>query len=451
MESKPDKLIAVIGAGPAGLYAARKLAQNNARVVIFNRDIKPGGLAEYGIYPDKYKMKAGLRNQFKKILEDPLIDYYGNVRVCATGELNIYDLMASCFQAILVATGAQGTKWLGLEGEDLQGAYHAKDLVYHYNRLPPFSTRPFAIGKRVALIGAGNVMMDIAHWLVREMKVDEVVAVVRRGPADVKFTKAEASNVAANFDMDAIEKELGRVSAVVGAVGQDVDAAREIFTAPRQKALDPVSDTRFRFEFLASPTRILSDGPYGPCRDVCGLEVEHNTLVLVDGDTKARGLGTHRALDVDTVIFCIGDGVDKDFCLPTRNTEYIKVTNPRFPIDGISYEAFDGDNYRPFDNVFLAGWARQASNGLVGLARKDGENAADAVLQFIATLPPMPDPEAELGPFEQEFEKFNPCVVRKEQLALLEAAEQAEAEKRSLPEYKFATNEEMLEIVFRSN
>jgi len=438
----PNALIAVIGAGPAGLFAARKLAQSGARVVIFNRDIKPGGLAEYGIYPDKHRMKDGLRKQFKKILDEPLIDYYGNVRVCATGELNIYDLMASCFQAILVATGAQGTKWLGLEGEDLQGVYHAKDLVYHYNHLPPFSTRQYAIGKRVALIGAGNVMMDIAHWLIREVKVDEVVTVVRRGPGDVKFTKEEARVVAANFDMAALDAQLTRVSSVLKTVGQDVNDARQIFAGSLEKALEPISDTRFRFEFLASPVRIDGD-----CRKVCGLEIEDNTLVAVNGTTKSRGLGTHRTLDVDTVIFCIGDGVDKDFCLPTRNTEYIKVTNPRFPVDDTSYEAYDGDYYRPFDNVFLAGWARQASYGLVGLARKDGENGAEAVLEFIHSLPLMPDPEAELRPFEQEFEKFNPYVVRKEKLPILEAAEQAEAEKRGLPEFKFDTNDEMLKIV----
>jgi ferredoxin--NADP+ reductase len=100
----------------------------------------------------------------------------------------------------LVTAGAQGTKWLGLPGEDLFGVYHAKDLVYHYNRLPPFSVRKYAIGERVALIGVGNVMMDIAHWLVRDLKVKEVVAVARRGPAEVKFTKKEMEFITANLD-----------------------------------------------------------------------------------------------------------------------------------------------------------------------------------------------------------------------------------------------------------
>ena len=225
----------------------------------------------------------------------------------------------------------------------------------------------------------------------------------------------------------------------MAAAGQDMEAARQIFTAPREKAIAPISDTRFRFEFLASPVRIEVG-----CREVCGLEVEDNTLIEVDGITHAQSLGTRRMIPVDNVIFCIGDGVDQDFCLPIRNREYIKVSTPRYPIDDISYEAYDGDNYLPYDNVFLAGWARQASTGLVGLARKDGENAAEAMLQYLAGLPPMPDPEAELRAFEQKLESSHPNIIRKAQLARIEAAEQAQAEKLGLPEYKFGSNEEML-------
>src|SRR5512143_858052 len=179
----------VIGAGPAGLFAARQLASAGVHVVLLNRDIQPGGLAEYGIYFSKYKMKEGLRKQFRQILEMPNIEYYGNLTVGQKGDLSLMELRALGFQALLVTVGAQGTKWLGLPGENLVGVYHAKDLVFHYNLLPPFGTRDYRIGKRVALIGAGNVMLDIAHWLVRQLKVDEVISVVRRGPNEVKFSK----------------------------------------------------------------------------------------------------------------------------------------------------------------------------------------------------------------------------------------------------------------------
>jgi len=165
-------MLAVIGAGPAGLYAARKLTEGGSRVVLFNRDIKPGGLAEYGIYWDKFKMRQGLRNQFKQILALPQIDYYGNVTVCCGGNIVLQDLLDSGFQAVLVTTGAQGTKWLRLPGENLPGVYHAKNIVFHYNLLPPFSGKKYLLGKRVAVVGAGNVMMDIAHYLIRDCKVD---------------------------------------------------------------------------------------------------------------------------------------------------------------------------------------------------------------------------------------------------------------------------------------
>ena len=83
---------AVIGAGPAGMFAARELARNGVEVSLFNRDIKPGGLAEYGIYPDKHAMKEGLRNQFRQILEIPEIHYYGNVVVGQHADLTLDDL-----------------------------------------------------------------------------------------------------------------------------------------------------------------------------------------------------------------------------------------------------------------------------------------------------------------------------------------------------------------------
>ena len=334
MENKPqDKnLVAIIGAGPAGLYASKQLANAGAHIAIFNRDVKPGGLAEYGIYPDKYKMKEGLRNQFRQILALPQIDYYGNVKVGQTGDLTLDDLRALGFQAFLITVGAQGTKWLGLPGEDLHGVYHAKDVVYHYNQLPPFSEQPFDIAGRVAVVGAGNVMMDIAHWLIRELKVDEVIAVVRRGPAEVKFDKREFEVVAANVDLPALDAEVARVAPIMQAVGQDPEAAKAGILAGLPRALPKVGDTRFRFEFLSSPTRMLGDAD----GDLTGVEVEDNTLVRTNGDTKPKGLGTKRVLPVDSIIFAIGDRVEEAFGLPIQRGEFAKNPQPRFPVEGVS-------------------------------------------------------------------------------------------------------------------
>ena len=348
--------VAVIGAGPAGLFGARELANQGARVVLFNRDIKPGGLAEYGIYPNKHIMKSGLRKQFRQILDIPNLDYYGNVTVGSQGDLTLDDLRALGFQAILVTVGAQGTKWLGLPGEDLEGVYHAKDVVYFYNNLPPFSQKPFRFGKRCAVIGAGNVMLDITHFLAREKKVEEVIAVVRRGPMEVKFEKKEMEYVIDNLDQAALDAEIQRVTPIMQAVNQDPGAARASILEALPKALPKVSDTRFRFEFLASPVQMIGDAE----GKLTQVELEDNILVETNGDTKAKGTGNKRRLDVETVIFAIGDKVDDTFGLPVEWNEFVKNPNPRFPMDGISYES-------PFEDVFVGGWSRRQAQAWLGL------------------------------------------------------------------------------------
>jgi len=437
------KLVAIIGAGPAGLFAARYLNNNGVRVALFNRDIKPGGLAEYGIYPDKVKMKSGLRKQFSQILGSPTLDYFGNIKVSSGGSLLLSDLTEMGFQAIVIATGAQGTKWLRLPGEQLPGVYHAKDLVFYYNLLPPYSVRRYLIGPKVILVGAGNVMMDIAHFLIREKKVEEVTVVMRRGPAEVKFTRKELENVAANIDLAALEDEFSRVKPILKAVGQDIEAARQLFLDGLPNAKEPISATKLRFNFLASPVSILGDWTKG----ASALKVEDNTLVAVDDNIKPRGLGTTRQIEANTVIFAIGDTVDKEFSLPVYGDAYSVNPKPAFPVDGISFEAFDMDADAPIKGVFLAGWARQASTGLVGVARKDGENAAKAVLEYLHDIPPLPDPEKTYKDFSSWMHTNINQIVTKEKLLILEAAEQEEIQARGADDFKFSTNEDMLRIV----
>jgi ferredoxin/flavodoxin---NADP+ reductase len=436
-------LVAVIGAGPAGLFASRLLATNDVHVVLLNRDILPGGLAEYGIYFDKYKMKDGLRKQFQQILDLPVIDYFGNVIVGDNGDFRLPDLRALGFQALLVTVGAQGTKWLGLPGENLVGVYHAKDLVFHYNLLPPFSTKDFRVGKRVALIGAGNVMLDIAHWLVRELKVDEVISVVRRGPNEVKFSKEELKLVVHNLDLAKMFSEIERTRPIANEVGQNVDEAKDYILSALPKGLPPVSKTRFYFDFLASPIQILGNEQ----GIVNGLEVEDTTLVCTEGEVQAKRLGTTRILDVDTVIFCIGDKVDESFGLPVRHNAFVKHPNPLHPVEGLSFEAYDPDLNRPIDRVFVAGWSREASSGLVGVARKDGENGARAVLDYLQSAPKLVDPSSILDEFMAKLDKLNKPIIHKSDLQKLVEAELTEAEKLDLPAYKFATNDEMLAVM----
>jgi ferredoxin/flavodoxin---NADP+ reductase len=435
----------VIGAGPAGIFTAQDLAERGVRVILLNRDMKPGGLAEYGIYHSKHRIKAALRTQFHKILKLDQISYFGNVTIAEDGDLMLDQLRDMGFGAIVVAVGAQGTKWLGLPGEELRGVYHAKDVIYYYNGLPPYSERQFDIGRRVALIGVGNVMADIAHWLVRDMEVDEVVAVARRGPAEVTFTRQELEYFAANLDIAALKQEIARVSVRMEAVGQDPEAARDFILEALSRAVPPTSDTRVRFRFLSSPSRMLEGTVGDASGHVAGLEVEDTELELdASGQTKAKRLGTTAVLDVDTVIFCIGDRVSDRFGLPVQWSSFVKHPAPSYPVDGISYEAYDPEAGMAVGGVFVVGWARTASKGQVALARKDARGCAEAVAAYLADHVPAGPSEEAFASLLAHLEQLDKPIITTEDALRLAQIEAQEAEARNDPGFRFTSNEEML-------
>lgn len=441
MARTDQNYVAVIGAGPAGLFGAFELASQGAEVVIFNRDIKPGGLAEYGIYPTKYRLRQGLRAQFHTILSMQGIDYFGNVTIGDHADIRLSELSELGFHAVLVTAGAQGIKWLNIPGEKGQGVYHAKDIVYHYNNLPPFSTHSFQIGKRVAIIGMGNVMVDVARWLISERDVEEIIAVGRRGPAEVKFDKKEFSEIVSYLDMQDYLRRVDSCAEMMISLGQDPAEAKEIAEGALALA-DPGHKTaKFSIMFVHSPREVLRDSG----GKVTGLVLEENTLVRVGDDIAAKSTGRQSHLEVDTVIFAIGDTVDEDLGLPINGLEYKKSPNPLYPVDGQSFEIVDPQSGKGLDGIFLAGWSRTVSKGQVGIAHKDGVNAARSVLQYLDSRKDWPQwSYAGLNTRLAELGKF---AVRPYDLVKLERAESREAETLGLPEYKFKTNEEMLRVM----
>lgn len=433
--------VAVIGAGPAGIFASRELAQNGNQVFLFNRDIKPGGLAEYGIYPDKHRMKAGLRNQFEGIINMENVTYFGNVNIGTNGLFSLNDLRKLGIDAICVTTGAQGTKWLGLQGEELTGVFHAKDLVYHYNSLPPFSTQKYPIGRNVAIVGVGNVMMDIARYLITEKQVETVTAIARRGPGELKFSKKELEFIGQNLDTEDFIRELERATPLMQSLGQNpADTLKFVDDALKNTDIK-ISETILRFRFLASIKCILGDEN----GNVTGLELEENTLINDGGWIRAKGLGIRSHLDIDTVIFAIGDAVDPGFGLPVDRNEFVINAQPRFPVDGVSFECFDTINSKVIEDVFLAGWARKASNGLVGTARKDGVHVAQAVMEYLKTIPPKSKNNA--NEIEKIIKNSDVHIIDKNDLQSLKDEEERIALARNIPSFKFSTNAEMLSVI----
>lgn len=441
MENQSDRQVAILGAGPAGLYAAQKLSALGYGVAVFNRDIKPGGLVEYGIFLDKHKIKNGFRAQFRQILDLDNVNYYGNVTVGKNGKISINDLLQWGFSAVLVTCGAQGTKIINLPGETLKGVYHAKDLVYHYNQLPPFSTYNFAIGKKVMIVGAGNVMTDIAHYLIKYRNVDEIIVVIRRGPDEVKFDQKEMLPIIANLDLDDFNAEMKRVAPAMTAIGQDPDAAEHWILAALEKACPKEHSGRIMLRFLQSPKEILASQN----GSVAAVKLEHNNLHRTGETVSAKGTGEYSQLDVDTVIFAIGDSVSNDLELPMRHNEITKAVHPRFLVEGITFEVGYPATGDPMPGVFYAGWSRNPSTGLAGIARRDGVFVASAVSDYLTSG--VRNTSITSDDIQKQLDALHVNYVTNEKLKILEAEELVQAEKLGLEEFKYSTNEEMLKVM----
>ncbi len=442
------KTVFVVGAGPAGMFAARKVALAGYTAVLFNRDVKPGGLAEYGIYPQKDKMKFGLRKQFAQVLDLPNVHYFGNVKIGNEYDLTVADLDAMRPSAIIYTCGAQGAHNLGLPGEHSKGVYAAKDFVYHYNQLPPYASQDFSTGRRIAIIGIGNVAIDIARWLLQDSPsrlTEEVTIIARRGPVEIKFDKKEIGFVIRHVVPEALTAELDRVSDRCARVNQDVSPAAvfaEHFPMLQEDDFTPIPP-RLSFRFLSSPTAVIP----GPDGRIAHLEVGDNDLALrPDGSTKPVPNGRKEVLDFDTLIFAIGDLQDEQLGLPMGPNGYATQPDPEHPDEPV-FQVWDPAQSRPLTGRFVAGWARRASTGLVGIARHDGELGAQQAIDYLQT-------QAEgntLSPEEihSSLKARGLHPVTKADLALLGAAEQEEAEKRHLGYFKYSDNRSMFEAIER--
>jgi len=447
MSAQQKHVVVVAGAGPAGMAVAAALGKAGHEVIILNRDIKFGGLAEYGIFPSKLKLRGGLRKQYWELLEQPHVHYFGNVSIGKGKDLTVEDVRGLGASAVVFSIGAQGTKAIGVEGDSAKGVFHAKDVVYHFNRLPGFGDRPFEMGKHVAVIGAGDVMVDIAHWLTRYKKVELVTAIVRRGPAERKYNPKEIRAVCANMDLDGIKKEFDRIKDRLVAVGQNPDEILKGLLDEFTKCEPTASQTKMGFRFLASPKRILVDGH----NQVRALEMEENKLEPKGEDTAAVGLKHFYEFPCDSVVFAVGDKVDETVGLPYKGGVYVTSPNKtgNDPDDAL-FQAYDEASGKIVDGVFLAGWARKASEGLVGVAKRDGDWCAEVVLRYLTTKPAANPAKSVLEKLHMLLKGRKSRPVDVKGLRALENAEKSnKGPSDCIGEFKYVTNQEMLALIER--
>ncbi|MBA3753480.1 MAG: hypothetical protein H0X01_04945, partial [Nitrospira sp.] len=253
----------------------------------------------------------------------------------------------------------------------------------------------------------------------------------------------------AHMDREGIAQEFARIKERLVAVGQNPDEVLASMTAEFTKCEQTGSPSKMDFRFLASPKRVLVDAN----NRVRALEMEDNKLEPKGDDTAAVGLKRYYEFPVDSVVFAVGDRVDETVGLPYKNGVY--VTNPNKtgndPDDAL-FQAYDEKSGMIIDGLFLAGWARKASEGLVGIAKRDGDWCAEVINRYLAANTSRSGTAMDdiIGRLQTVLKARKSQPVDLDGLRILEAVEKTHpGSPDAIGEFKFASNADMLAHVER--
>ncbi|GEL17152.1 FAD-dependent oxidoreductase [Pseudonocardia asaccharolytica] len=394
----PQPRVAVIGAGPSGLYAAASLLgsglDSGISVDVIDRLPAPYGLVRYGVAPDHVKMKSVIR-VLRKPFDLAEVSFLGNVRVGREPGVP-FDELREHYHAVVYATGSTVDRTLGVPGEQLAGSLGSGEFVSWYCGHPDFvRLDPPLDHPGVAVVGAGNVALDVARVLAKsheEMsstdipdpvlealthsRVRDAHVLIRRGPQHVRFTPAELRQIGELANADVIVHDDGLFAA--GAIDiEQIDERRqrqnlEMLSAWAAKGTAGTGKPRrIHLRFLRSPVRL-----HGENGRVSSVVVERNEIV----DGRVVGGGEQESLDVGLVVRAIGYAAE-----PIPGLPFDEATGT-VPNEG-GRVVRDGE---PVPGVYVAGWIKRGPTGVIGTNKGD---AAETVAALLADLPTLPEPK----------------------------------------------------------
>ncbi len=449
--------IAIIGAGPAGFYAAETLLKKRDIVLtidIFNRFPTPFGLVRDGVAPDHQSIKAVIR-VFAKILADPRVRFFGNV----TYGVDIHHKEVKQFyDQIIYAVGAQADRRMGVPGEDLPNSFPAISFVGWYNGHPDYRDLPIDLScERAVVVGNGNVAMDVTRILVmspdtllktdiaghaleklRESKIREVVVLGRRGAAQASFTTPEIKELGklegVGVIVDPQNIELDPTSQAEVEEDRTAKANLEFLHEYAARTEHP-APRRITLRFLASPVEIV-----GMNGRIAALKIEQNELVVdSNGGLRSKGTGKFEIIEAGLVLRSIGYR-----SVPIESVPFDHATST---INNIAGQVVHPNTGEMVPGEYVVGWAKRGPTGLIGNNKPDSAATVESMLADLPILEGISDDHRDLSQIEAFFRERDIDYVTYQDWQILDQYEVACGAKQGCPRIKVTTVPEMMAII----
>ncbi|WGD37127.1 FAD-dependent oxidoreductase [Lysinibacter sp. HNR] len=369
--------LAIVGAGPAGIYAADLLVKGerdfDVSIDLFEHLPAPYGLVRYGVSPDHPRIK-GIINALREVLDGGDIRYFGNIHYGT--DITLSDLKKH-YHAVIFATGAIRDANLDIPGIELPGSYGAADFVSWFDGHPDVPRTWPLEAEKIAVIGNGNVALDISRMLIKhaddllpteipdnvyrglkDNPVTDVHVFGRRGPTSVKFTPLELRELGEVRDVDMVlyeeDFEIHDPSAEAAIAGnKQVMVIDRVMRQWRERESGSAS-RRLHLHFYSKPVEIVS-------RDGVVSAIRYERM-LPDGDGGVTGTGEIRELPIQAIYRAVGyfgspvDGIPFDSergVIPNNGGQVIDETGQVIP------------------GVYATGWIKRGPVGLIGHTKSD--------------------------------------------------------------------------------
>jgi ferredoxin--NADP+ reductase len=447
--------VAIVGAGPAGAFAASCLlrARGDAEIDLFERLPTPWGLLRGGVAPDHQEIKR-LEDTFDQQTLGRGCRFLGNLEVGV--DVSHAELMRH-YTAVIYATGAQTDKSLGIPGEDLPGSWAATEFVAWYNGHPDYRDLEFDLSAtRAVVIGNGNVAADVTRMLtlsagelertdvadhaleaLRGSRIEEVIVLGRRGPAQAAFTSAELRELGrldgVDLRVDPADVELDPVSRGwldeegTFTARKNVELLREFAARPERAD----AGRRIALRFLRSPVALRGAGK------VEAIDVRRNELVRTgDGALRAQ------AVDEDAETIECG--------LVLRSVGYRAVPLPDVPFDE-RYFVLPNERGRVLTaegerlpGVYAVGWIKRGPTGILGTNKRDAEQTVSCLAEDLGSGALRPPPHPAREQIDALLAERKPDLVTVEGWRAIDGHERERGRDEQRPRVKLASREELM-------